>query len=227
MYPVKSMRGERVGNVTLDPEGIRGDRRFAIESSDAPAGKPLLTGRERAAMLLYSPRKVGHEELVRTPGGEWLSLHSSELLQRLSINGSDSERTLSLKRSPERPLTDVRPVSLVSTDTLVGLSREMGRAIDPQRFRSNIVLRLDDGRPSLEDAWNGRTLRFGDEGSFAELLIRERIPRCRMVSLDPDTAEPDNSILKHLARAHQGRLGIYATVQQTGMLREHQPVFLV
>lgn len=226
VYPVKSMRGQRVASVMLDPEGIRGDRRFAFESSDAPAGKPLLTGRERAAILLYSPQNPNKGSQVRTPDGESLPLHSSKLAERFG-RGEENGASFRLLASPGKPLTDVRPLSLISAATLAALSEEMGKGIKPQRFRSNIVLQLDDGAAFAEEAWNGKGLRFGDAQDGAEITVLERIPRCRMVSLDPETAEPDHTILKHLARAHAGRLGVYGAVRHAGTLAEGQAVYLL
>ncbi len=224
VYPVKSMRGRQVMQVALEAEGIRGDRRFAFASSNAPAGKPLLSSRERAAMLLYKPENAA---LVITPNGDKVPLMSDSLLQDLSRGTGDEGSSFRLQASPQRPLTDVRPVSIVSSATLQALSNEMFQAVDPQRFRSNIVLRLDNAIPFAEDAWSGRVLRFGEEEVAAELLLRERIPRCRMVSLDPETAAPNNAILRHLTRAHQGRLGVYATVLHAGALAVRQSVYLV
>ncbi len=227
VYPVKSMRGKRVASVALDPEGICGDRRFAFESSNAPTGKPLLTGRERAAILLYSPHTTNGEHQVRTPDGESFPLHSIELAQTFLAEKNNNASSFQLLASPEKPLTDVRALSLISTATLEAVSEEMGHSIDPQRFRSNIVLQFDDEVAFSEEAWNGRVLRFGDKQAAAEITLLERIPRCRMISLDPATAKPNHAILKHLAREHAGRLGVYGATHQAGALEEGQSAYLL
>ncbi len=227
-YPVKSMRGEPVREATLGMEGIAGDRRFAFTSRAAPAGKPLLSGAERAAMLRYAPR-LGDQAEVTSPEGEQFALESAELLAALQAGSAVPNAQLALHASPNRPLTDVRPVSLVSLATLEALSAELGRAVDPQRFRSNLVLALDGAEPFAEDRLTGSRLRFGelnDAANSAELQILERIPRCRFVALDPKTTEPDPDLLRHLARCHGGRLGIYARVSRPGLLRVGDPVFM-
>ncbi len=43
-------------------------------------------------------------------------------------------------------------------------------------------------------------------------MILERDPRCKMITLDPDTGEMDASVMRHLAQAHGGKAGIYAAV---------------
>ena len=213
-YPVKSMRGEPLEQASFDPLGMAGDRRFAFTSTAAPAGKPLLASRERTAMLRYEPRldPLPH---VTTPDGRTLPLPSPELLAALQNDLATPGSRLHLQCSPELPLTDVRPVSLVSLATLRRLAQELGYPVDPQRFRSNLILALDEDRPFAEDDLGGQTLLFGGEHGAA-LRVQERIPRCRIVSLDPETTAADPMLLRHLARAHQGTLGIYASVLQPG-----------
>ena len=222
-YPVKSMRGERLDQAVLEPAGVAGDRRFALASTAAPLGKPLLSSRERSAMLLYAPRLEPQPE-VTTPTGATLPLPSAELLAALQTALAGHGGSLSLLASPEQPLTDVRPVSLVSRATLQGLSREHGRPVAAQRFRSNLILALEDDEPFAEDALAGSTLRFGNEDG-PELRLLERIPRCRIVSLDPETAATDPDLLRLLAQKRAGRVGVYASVLRPGRLRVGDPIF--
>lgn len=226
-YPVKSMRGERLTEARFDPKGMAGDRRFGFVSTAAPAGYPLLASRERTAMLRYTPTLDPFPQ-VFTPDGRAFPLASPELLHELQATLAAPGAKLTLQHSPELPLTDVRPVSLMSTATLRGLEQELEYTVDPQRFRSNLILTLEDDRPFAEDELAGETLCFGDRGGGGEgvrLCIRERIPRCRMVSLHPDTIEADPLLLRHLAKLHGGRVGVYATVLQTGGVHVGDPVF--
>jgi uncharacterized protein YcbX len=80
------------------------------------------------------------------------------------------------------PQTDVRPLSLVSQPTVVALSDDFGMDLGERRFRANVLVNLA-GEPFAEDALAGRRVRIGSE---AKLLIRERIPRCRFITYDPD-----------------------------------------
>ena len=212
-YPVKGMRGGALSATVLDAHGIAGDRRFAFTSSAAPPGAPLLASRERTSMLLYRAA-LAPVPSVTAPDGTHFDLPSADLLQHLQHSVAKPSATLGLHQS-HKPITDVRPVALISTATLRALSEELGEPLDPQRFRSNLILALDDDTPFAEDALSGRTLRLG---ATAELRIRERIPRCRIVSLDPLTATPHPTLLRHLARFHEGRTGMYAQVQTPGPL---------
>ena len=223
-YPVKSMRGEECVDAALNPEGLAGDRRYAIVSDAAPPGAPLLSGAERAAMLRYAPRLSPEAEVV-TPEGTRLGLDSEDLLTELQTRTAAQGARLHMLRSPGRPLTDVRPLSLISVQTLRALSAEMGQNIDPQRFRSNIVLTLSSEEPFGEKNFSGATLHFGEGHEAAVVRVLERIPRCRMVALDPATAAEDRTILRHLAQHHQGRTGVYARVLRPGMIRVGDVIF--
>ena len=82
-------------------------------------------------------------------------------------------------------MTDCRPVSLFSVQTARRLGEEVGGEVDKRRFRANIYLDLaTDG--FAEDAFVGHTIRIGAKALIA---VTDRDPRCKMVTLDPDTAE--------------------------------------
>ncbi len=215
-FPIKSMRGESLNVANLLPQGLEGDRVFALHSTAAPHGKPLLSGAERTATLRYTARWQP-SPTVTTPDGRTLPLPSPELLQTLQHDLAATGARLSLEASPDDPFFDVRPVSLISLATIHALTEEFGAPIDPLRFRSNLVLALEDDRPFAEDHLIGRTLHLGDADG-PQLLLLERIPRCRVVSLDPETTVADPNILRHLARRHEGRLGVYARVVRPGAL---------
>lgn len=218
-YPAKGMRGERLHALDLDAHGVAGDRRFAVESSGAPRGKPMLSGAERAAMLLYAARLQDGLTVVATPRGAEFHIDDPALLNDMHeyLPGGHA---LSLVRSAT-PQTDVRPVALLGTRTVPQLAREFGRTVDARRFRANLLLEMAQG--FAEDGLVGHELCIGD----AVLRVTERTPRCRVVTLDPDTAVPEPALMKHLDRAHGGCVGIYAVVVSPGPVRVGDPVFLL
>ena len=220
-YPVKSMQGETCGSLFIESHGIFGDRCFAFESDDAPVGKPLLGSRARAAMLQAQARTdaLGVVTASIADRGS-LSLHDADLIAWF---GSDlpPEETHLLHRE-EHPFTDVRPIALHSLATERALAQALG-SFDGRRLRSNIILSLEEEVPFAEDALAGRHLQLG---SSAELLLLERIPRCRMVSLHPETASADPSILRWLSHHRQGRAGIYARPLLRGAITVGDVVYL-
>ncbi|MCU1222293.1 MAG: hypothetical protein JWQ42_386 [Edaphobacter sp.] len=250
-YPVKSMRGEQLESAFAGFSGIYGDRIYAFHDAGAPAGFPYLTGREREQMLLFRPqfrnaeraRKPDNQDEaealppgvtpvyadtddlmvdVQTPDGASLAIDDPALIHLLS-EGLRERHQLRLTRS-QRSLTDCRPVSLFSTQTVDDLADDLGIALDKRRFRANIYLDLGSSEGFAEDRFVGQTLRIGDK---VLLAILERDPRCKMITLDPDTAEPNPEVIKRIAREHNGKAGIYAAILAEGTIRPGDRVCLL
>ena len=243
-YPVKSMRGQELNEAFAGFSGVYGDRLFAFRNSAAPKGFPFLTAREQQDMLRYKPRFRYPEKAaepanlreaeslgpgltplsgeaadlmveVETPSGAVLGIENPELLRMIGA-GLGAEHHLSLIRS-ERAMTDCRPISLFSMQSARQLSEELGTAVDQRRFRANVYLDLASSEGFSEDAFVGRTLRLG---SKVVIAILERDPRCKMITLDPDTGESNPEFLRKVAKAHKGMAGVYGAVLVEGRLRK-------
>ena len=250
-YPVKSMRGEQLPEVFVGFPGVYGDRLYSFRSSAAPEGFPYLTAREHEAMLLYRPGFREPERMTRppnleeaeaiapgltpvyaglsdlmmdvvTPGGEQLAVDDPRLTAILR-EGIGKSLDLTLLRS-DRAMTDCRPVSLFSIQTVRQLSDELGTEMDKRRFRANIYVDLASGNGFGEDEFVGRTLRIGAKAAIA---VVDRDPRCKMITLDPDTAEANPEVMRRLARAHDGRAGVYGAVLVEGIIRTGDEIALV
>jgi uncharacterized protein YcbX len=250
-YPVKSMRGEELEEAFLGFPGIYGDRLYAFRNSASPKGFPYLTGRQLQEMVRYRPRfrnagmaarppnvveataiAQGATPLyadpadmtvdVETPSGKVLAIDDAELI-RVLREGVGRDRTLALLRS-DRALTDSRPVSLFSIQTVQQLGRESGVTADKRRFRTNIYLDLEGAAGFAEDALVGRSVRIG---SRATISVLELDPRCKMVTLDPDTGESNPELLRTITQAHNGMAGIYGAVLVEGTLRKGDAVELL
>ena len=211
------MSGEPLARAYLAQFGLDRDRLYAFESPNAPPGMLRLTAHDRRQMLQYHPHVQADGEVqVLTPEGEQYPVESAALLSHLQTHAAD-QGSLSLVRSPT-PQTDVRPLSLLSPATISALSSEFGMTLDERRFRTNLLLDLGS-QPFAEDALAGQQLRIGSE---AKLHLRERIPRCRFITYDPDSpleTEPLFSLMKFLDRQHQGRVGVYASVITPGWIQ--------
>jgi hypothetical protein len=245
-FPVKSMAGEPLDRAFLGYAGLYGDRIFAFRKQGAPAGFPFLTARDRPEMLLLRPRfrhpdravappdlaaaealgpgitplYAGTDDLavdVELPDGTRLDIASPALRDLLGAEG------VTLLRS-ERALTDCRPLSLISRGTIAQLATETSMTLDPRRFRANLLLDLTDPAGFAENALLGRRLRIG---ARAEIALLSPDPRCKMITLDPDTAAPSPDLLRHVARAHAGNAGVYAAVLVEGMIHPGDPLTLV
>ena len=249
-YPVKSMRGEKLDSVFVGFAGVYGDRIYAFRNSSANVGFPFLTAREQPRMLLHRPQFRYPEKArsppnladaqhlapgltpvyanlddlvvdVETPDGAVLSIDSPEL--RTNLGQAEGIGELTLLKS-DRAMTDCRPVSLISTQTVTALGMEVGSELDQRRFRANVYIDLDGAAGSTEDTYVGKRLKLGAK---ATLAVLERDPRCKMITLDPNDAHANPEILQTVAKAHQGRVGVYAAVLVEGTIRAGDQITLL
>jgi uncharacterized protein len=251
-YPVKSMRGTEMPEVFMGFSGIYGDRCYAFKNSAARKGFPYLNANVQQQMLLYQPQfryperacqppnlteaasiapgvtpaNADPEDMVLdivTPSGEIIAVDDPALIKRLG-EGIGDKHQLKLTRS-DRALTDCRPISLISLQTLQQLEAELAMALDKRRFRANIYLNFTSGEGAFaEDKLVGRRLRIG---AAATLMVLERDPRCKLISLDPDTAEHNPEILRKVAQAHDAYAGVYCAVLVEGLLKKGDFIELV
>lgn len=249
-YPVKSMAGERLDKAFLGFPGLYGDRLFAFKSTGSPEAFPYLTAREQPEMLRYRPRfshaggaleppnlaaaenigpgltpVYGDDEQLRveveTPSAGVLAIDDPKLAGLLR-EGIDADHALALSRT-ERSQTDCRPLSLLSLQTVRCLEDKVGFPVDMRRFRANLYLDLGAAAGFSEDELVGRTLRIGEKASVAVL---ERDPRCKMITLDPDTGHSSPEIMREVAQAHEGMAGIYCAAIVEGTVRPGDEVRL-
>lgn len=250
-YPVKSMSGEAMPEVFLGFSGIYGDRCFAFKNSTARKGFPYLNATVQQQMLRYRPQfRYGERAAkppnlseamriapgvnpanaepndlvmdVYTPSGAVVAVDDPVLIEMLR-EGLCGENRLQLVRS-DRALTDCRPVSFISLQTIRQIESDVGIPIDKRRFRANIYLNLASDYGFAEDELVGRKLRIG---SSAVVMVLERDPRCKMISLDPDTGEHNPEVLRKVAQAHDAFAGVYCAVLVEGILTKSDSVQLL
>ena len=247
-YPVKSMSGEAMTEVFMGYSGIYGDRCFAFKNSSARKGFPYLSATVQQLMLCYCPKFRYPERAAKppnlmeamsiapgvtpangepddlmvdvvTPSGAVLAVDDPALAVML-VQGLRGENHLTIVQS-DRALTDCRPVSLISLQTVRQIEAEMGIAMDKRRFRSNIYCNLASGDGFAENELVGRKLQIG---SKAVIMVLERDPRCKTISLDPDTGEHNPEILRSVVQAHANFAGVYCAVLVEGVLTKGDPI---
>ena len=243
-YPVKSMSGEAMPEAFAGFSGIYGDRCYAVKNSAPRRGFPYLNANAQPQMLLYRPQFRHPERAIKppnlteamkiapgvtpangepedllldvvTPSGERVAVDDPKLIEMLGEN-LRGENHLSLVRS-DRALTDCRPLSLISLQTVKQIENELEFPIDKRRFRANIYFDFTaNGEGFAEDNLVGRRLRVG---SHTEIMVLERDPRCKMISLDPETGEHNPQILRVVAQKHEANAGVYCAVLVEGILK--------
>jgi uncharacterized protein YcbX len=150
--------------------------------------------------------------------------------RRVSARVVDGDFTEALSRyvghdvrlaRPDRPgdALDVRPVTMVSLESVAELARQGGHdgALNPGRFRMTIEIE-GVSQPHEEDSWAGREVRVG------EVLLRvgTPVPRCVVTTLDPASGKRDFPTLR-VIRDYRGlnaerelEFGVYAEVVDPG-----------
>jgi uncharacterized protein YcbX len=193
------MAAEALDAADVGWHGIDGDRRWAfvrpgLERSDFP----WLTIRERPEMRHYVP----DGDVVRTPEGEEFDVADPRLAAELD------EGVRVIKQN--RGVFDIAPLSLITTGTIATLGGIVGRELEVQRFRPNLLVEAEGEWP--EDAWVGRELRIGG----MTMRVDQPDKRCVMINVDPAGTERDHAILRAAAQHHGSCLGVYGTVVVPG-----------
>jgi uncharacterized protein YcbX len=219
-YPVKSLQGERLTSTEVGPEGLAGDRQWALFDVGTGFG---LTARRVPDLLFLSGRlrADGRVEVVLPDGtvtsddavlsdrlGRPVTLRAAadapgerryESPHEVGEAGEYDWDAFSGARGAFHDSSRIR-VSLVSTGTL--------GTWDRRRFRANVVL-----EGTGEDALVGRRVRLGS----AELDVVKQVGRCVMVTRpQPGGIGRDNGVLKTIHRERDGSLAVGALVARAG-----------
>jgi uncharacterized protein YcbX len=126
-------------------------------------------------------------------------------------------------RFSERSLYDCRPISIFGNASATALGEELGTSMDRRRFRANFYVDWVDPQPYRENGLVGRTLCIGER---LRIVVLERDPRCKMITIDPETGETDKSILHHVIGTHEGAVGVYAAVLMEGIVHRGDSIQL-
>jgi len=203
-YPVKSMRGERLGVAEVGVDGIHGDRLVHVRES---SGR-VVTSRYRPGLLGLNGT-LGPEGEPLVDGEPWRS--ACTLARVRAVTAPDAE-LVRFHGVDHGQRYDVLPLTVL-TD---GMARAVG--VDHRRFRPNILI---GGVDELEETgWPGSYLRIGD----VLIGIRKRRSRCVMTTFDPDTLEQDPSVLKRVVRSFEGSVALDCWVEVPGRIAVGDPV---
>jgi MOSC domain-containing protein len=228
-YPVKSMRGEPLDEVRIGWHGIPGDRRYAFVQAENRSAFPWLTARQIPELLLYVPaledpaHPANSPVRVRTPDGDEFPIGSAELHADIARRYPHPFHLLRLGTGA----FDDAPLSLITTGTVAALGDTLGMDLPPLRFRPNLVIETPAGEPFPEERWVGRVLALGDGEDGARLRVTEHDTRCKMITLDPDTARAEPRILEEVIRSRDECAGVYCIPARLGMIRLGQPIRLL
>ncbi len=245
-YPVKSMCGERLREMTVTADGVLGDRAYALRELRYGA---IMSAKiwpwmlQMRAAWSAEPGIDGAAVRIEAPNGAVIEGDSPRCAETLSglfkhpvrlertrqgpISAADIE---AIKKGeaflPQWKFYDEGPLHLLATGTLQHLKRLEGGDcdFDPRRFRANILIDTgDDAGGFIEDRWLGGVLEIG-----ASVQIGDMWPalRCVMTTHPQEDLRHDPAILRAAAQHHQAYLGVFAGTRVSGVIRVGDPVVL-
>src|SRR5262249_8421270 len=121
---------------------------------------------------------------------------------------------------------DEAPISMISTETLKGLTSCVGFEVESNRFRANILVEPVQPIDAIEDQWVGKTVYFGSEDGPG-MAINQRDPRCVMVNIDRRTLKQTPEMLREIAQNRESCTGVYGTTLKPGPIKVGDALFLV
>lgn len=233
-YPVKSMQGEARDEVLLDAHGVAGDRQYGVLDLE----HATILSAKREGRLLEAAASLRDGELVVTlPDGaayrvgealdaavsDWLA-RPVRIVEAKSFGAAtyespedfeDDESPIETWEGPSGSFVDDSPLHFVTTRDLEQLASERPELQwDPRRFRPNALLEptIDDPSPLAI----GSRVELGN----CEVEVHKGCLRCVMTTrAQPGALDRELAVLRHVARVHDGVVGVRALVLRPGPLR--------
>lgn len=222
VYPVKACRALALGEATLGPLGLEGDRRFAFVGDDGR----VLTQRDVSSLATVCPALDAEALRLDLGGLAQLAVSASSFTEscRVDVWGTPVParaaprslvsaaadylglplRLVMLDPQAERAFVDSRPVLVITTAMLAELKVP---DVGMERFRANVV--LEGAQP-----WTAL------EGE--NILLRSDKPcgRCEVTTIDQRSgAQRGPEPLRTLNERYGGNFGVYCRVARAGRLR--------
>ena len=224
-YPVKSMLGQQLSEAEVTPQGVLGDRQYAVvdelTGTVASAKQPRLW----RSLLAATAEQVGRTVQVRLPGEPVLSLDdpdadarvSSFLGRRVHVSSTPGAEPEVDRADPAQVLAHGVDAPVTSPSFVLGQEVPGASFLDEAplhlistatldhlgtpaaRYRPNLVLRTAPGTPPYcETAWVGSRLTVG----AVTLRIIAPTPRCAVPVLAHGSLPPDPRALRVLMAEH-------------------------
>jgi uncharacterized protein YcbX len=241
---VKGTRLTHPPSLVLDEHGVRDDRRFHVvslhEMQHGAARVPLTQvdcawDRDADRLTLTLPDGAVADGTVAL--GEPVDgvpawdrtrvVHGREVIGPWSaaLSRALDQPVRLVEATDPRRAVDVAAVTLVGRASVERLGAELdGTDLGTRRFRMNLT--LDGIAPYAEDGWYGRTLQIGD----ARLRVVGAVPRCVVVTRDPDGGARDHDVLRAIVDSREpisapdgegvvkAPFGVYAEVVRPGRI---------
>lgn len=245
-YAVKGLSGEPMPHAVLKAgRGIANDRRYAFalartvfdEARPAPLPKNYFLTLMKFARLAAIRSRYDDTNATLTLRDDHRELATGRLNNAAdkaaletaieTFMGSAIGGRPRLVEAPGHRFTDVsvvspemmEAVSVINLASVRALEEKIGRAVDPVRFRGNIL--VDGLEPWEELGWVGKPVRIGNVSFEGALTTR----RCAATEVDPTTAERNIKLPIGLQK-HFGHveMGVYLYVRSDGAIGPGDPL---
>lgn len=234
--PVKSMALDQPEEIELTTEGILENRRFfLIDQRDK-----LFVGRRFGPLVRVRPQFDGEVLTLTLPSGEVVSdkieladepietnFYGLRTVKGRVVRGPWAEAlagfigtSVRLVYADNSDADDLTPVTLLSRASLERLGRELQTELDYRRFR--MLFTLDGCGEHEEDTWS--RVQIGEAIIRVGSSIGHQVPRCGVITQDPDTGVRSLDALRAIRR-YRGRnswgvpFGVYASIERGGRVR--------
>lgn len=222
IYPIKSLAGIDLNSAQALSAGMQWDRRWMLVDDE----NVFMTQRKLNQLCLFKQKlseaylEVGFQnEQIRIPLNEvkgdsfvadiwghktpvtevdqelskWFSarLESSCRLVRMNLDGERIQQHEEGERDLKMNLADGYPYLVLGTASLDNLNRKLQVEVGADRFRPNILIRTNTAHE--EDEWNEFEL------GTARFKISHPCARCKVITIDQQTAEQSKEPLKTLS----------------------------
>jgi len=227
-YPVSSVGGETLASITVSPEGIAGDRRFALfDPETGLAAAPEKETRWRPALFITASQPDLGLPVLRFADGAEYALDDGALPDRLAehfgfavavglVGAGDYRFPVVSNRYKAAPLHLVTTASTEALAAITGLP-----PLDARRFRPSVLIETEDGEGFIENDWVDHTVRIGD----ADIRVTEASRRCGMTLVAQPGLSEEPDVLRGIMRHNKRNLGVYATPAEPVTIRVGDPVY--
>jgi uncharacterized protein YcbX len=227
-YPVSSLGGEALASITVSPEGVAGDRRFALfDPTTGLAAAPESAPRWRPALFVTASLPASGLPVLHFADGAAHVLDDDALPDRLAehfgfavaigIFGEEDFR-FPVVSNRYRPA----PLHLVTTASLQALADASGLPpLDARRFRPSVFIETAEGDGFLENVWVSHRIRIGD----ADIHVTEASRRCGMTLVAQPGLSEEPDVLRGIMRHNKRNLGVYAMPAASVTIRVGDPVY--
>lgn len=221
-FPVKSILGEILQTASIDKRGLNGDRLWAIKNMNGKFGSGKTTRRfqQMDGLFNYKARYEDTTPIITMPDGTDYRGDDNTVNEKLS---ESLGYQVTLAREESISHFDEGPISIITTSALRKVSQDLGEAVDPRRFRANLLIDTES-TGCLEDHWVNQQILVG---SSVILRVVAPLQRCIMVNNSQEELKQDTRLLRYLVNNHESTFGVWAKVERFGKINIDDKIILV